>query len=432
MNKKILLWFKIILIIVGLTFINCILLVLSFKLPTGIMRQHVAESYPLIEAEHPYLQWDQGYTSSMVDFWSEYTEYGMAINEDSDGNAFEQALLMRYIDTNGLARDVSVMQYARNPGEYFELGEYPRYWHGIVMIMKILLLFFTIPDIRMINMFLQVFLLSLVIYMMIKRSLSNYIIFLLTAILFINPITMTMSVIFSAEYVPMLLSIIIMLAWGDAIEKINGGWIYYFTFWGTVTSFFCELSFPAITLGIPLLVLIWCKEEKSVTRTVIGNSVAWGVAYAITWVMKWIICTLFTSYNLFESVFDQVQYYEVEQSTDASVYERIMKNIWAYRNPAFMVLVVIVAIVVIAIAVRGKMGVQKNTSVIRNYGDIILGYIIVMLIPFIMYIVLGNGYSFVHAFMTHRQLAISAASGMCILSVITEMIITKIGKRRVE
>ncbi|MCR5024250.1 MAG: hypothetical protein K6A90_07970 [Lachnospiraceae bacterium] len=85
MKNKFLLVTKLLLAVIILTLINCGLLVFAFTLPTGRMRKHVAESYPLIEAEHPYLQWDQGYTNSMMDFWSEYNEYGMAINEDSEG-----------------------------------------------------------------------------------------------------------------------------------------------------------------------------------------------------------------------------------------------------------------------------------------------------------------------------------------------------------
>ena len=386
----------------------------------------MAESYPLIEAEHPYLQWDQGYTTSMMDFWSEYTEYGMAICEDSEGSAFEQAMFMRYIDTNGLPRDESVELYARYPDEYFELGEYPRYWNGIVIFYKLLLLFFTIPDIRMINMFLQISLLIIVIYLMTKKNMERYIVHFATTILFINPVTMLMSVKYAAEYVPMLLSIIVILLFGEKIQKVDGGFNTFFAISGCITSFFCMLSFPAIVLGIPLFFLVWINEEKNITRTVVEKSFFWTIGYGVTWALKWIICTLFTSYNLLENAFNQMSYYEGEQAENASIIERLMHNLWAYYLPTYLLLF-LVAIILIAeitcILLKKSADVYKNTSTTNNKKGIcdkLFGYFLLACIPVVMIIVLGNGYAYKHYFMAHRNLSIAVMAGLCFVHVIVD------------
>ena len=153
MKNQVKILLKSIAIVIFVTLLCMLMLVGSFMLPTNRMRQNVADSYLLIEDEEPYLEWDTYYLTTRMDFWSEYTEYGMAINGDSEGSPFEQAMYMRFIDTEGRPRDVSVKDYARDPDAYFEQGEYPRYWNGVVIFYKILLLFFTIPDIRIINMF---------------------------------------------------------------------------------------------------------------------------------------------------------------------------------------------------------------------------------------------------------------------------------------
>ena len=256
-------------------------------------------------------------------------------------------MMMWYLDTEGLSRDISTLKYAREPDANFEMANYPRYWNGVVIFMKVLLLFFTIPDIRMLNMFLNIALLSVAIALMIKRNLGKYMIPFVTAILFINPVTMIMSVIFSAEYIPMLLCIIAILRWGDIISKYEGGWELLFAITGSVTAFMCFLSSPVIALGVPLVVLIWINEEKNVVKTVVTESIYWVGAYAVTWVLKWIICTLFTSHNLIANAINQMVYYEGTQAEDATIIERLMKNLWSYKTPAFMTLFAMAVVLII-------------------------------------------------------------------------------------
>ena len=416
--QRIKVFIKAVLIVVLLTVINMFILVGAFMLPTGRMRQHVADSYLLIDAEEPYLEWDTYYPSTRMDFWSEYTEYGMAINGDSEGSAFEQAMYMRFVDTEGRPRDVSVKDYARNPDDYFELSEYPRYWNGIVIFYKLLLLFFTIADIRIINMFLQISLLCLIIYLMVKKDLSKHIFDFLIAILFINPVTMLMSVKYSSEYVPMLLGIIVILLWGDRIERVKYSWCYYFAIMGSVTSFLCMLSAPGITLGVPLLVMIWITEEKNVIKKAVAGSFYWLLAYGITWIMKWIICTLFTPYNLLKDALERANYYSVEQTETVSFFDRVMSNIYIYNLPGYKLLLVFAVLVVMASAIVWNKADVNHKNENRHFFDVLCGYALVFLIPFGIFFIFGNGYSYEHSYMAHRQLAIAVVAGLCIIRTI--------------
>ncbi len=426
MKKNFITFGKSILVVSILTIINMCLLIGAFCLPTSPMRKHLADSYPLIEAEHPYLQWDQGYTSSMLDGWSEFTLYGIAINEDAPGTAFEKAMMMYFIDTYGLDRDASVLQYARYPDEYFEQSIYPRYWNGVVIFMKLLLLFFNIPDIRMINMFIQFALLAWIIALMVHNGLHKHLVPFITAILFINPITMAMSVVFSAEYYPMLISIIVILIYGKEIDKLEGGWKIFFAVVGAVTSFFCFLSSPGITLGVPLVVLLWFLGEKNVTKTVISSSLYWVGGYALTWVIKWIICTLFTEHNLIENAINQMTMYEDTANpgnSGASFIDRLMKNLWVYKTPAFILLfaAAVVLTVVMAFVYMKKKDDQRDVIAAGSKMELldrIIGYGLVAMIPFAILIGLGNGYAYVHYFMAHRQLSIAALAALCVVNVL--------------
>ncbi len=405
---------KAIIIVLAMTILGCFLLVVSFCLPTARMRQHLAESYPLIESEHQYLQWDQGYTSSMLDFWSEYTLYGAAINEDAEGTAFEKAMMMWYIDTPGMDRDKAVEQYARYPDKHFELTEYPRYWNGAVIFMKLFLLQFTIHDIRMINMFIVIALLLLLSFLMARKNMLIEMVELTTAILFINPITMIYSVVYLVEFIPMLLGIIVLLLYGNKIDALRGGWSLFFAIMGALTSFFSFLSSPFITLGIPLVVYIWYTKEKGVVKKVISSTCYWGGAYALIWLMKWIICTLFTSYNLIANVFDRVDIYENADNIENSgttIIERLMHNLWAYKTPAFMVLFVFAVVLIGVFAWRRDDHFETGDNIF----DVIGGYALIAIMPICILVGLGNGYAYNHYFMAHRNLSITVLAVLCII-----------------
>lgn len=434
MKSNIITALKIMAIVVVLTIINCGLLVASFLLPTSSMRQHFAESYPLIESEHQYLQWDQGYTSSMLDFWSEYTLYGIAINEDAEGTAFDKAMFMWYIDTPGLDRDQAVLTYARYPEEYFELTAYPRYWNGVVIFMKLLLMVFTISDIRMLSMFIHFALFAATVILMYKNNLKTEIIFLTTAILFINPITMIYSVIFSSEYIPMLLCIMAILFFGDKIAKKKGGWEMLFALTAAITSFFCFNSTPYIAWAIPMVVYIWYTGEVNVVKKTISASFYWCGSYALTWAMKWIICTLFTPFNLIKQVIERVDIYENNDNPDnpgVTLTERIMHNLWAYKTPAFIILFIVVVLFIVLIALRDKKTEILHVSTESNMIDIIVGYSLIAFIPFALYIALGNGYSYNHAFMTHRLLAITVLAVLCIIHRVTCYCLSRTGNKKI-
>ena len=213
---------KAIVIALVITLLNCFLLVGAFCLPTGVMRKHVAESTPLVESEEMYLRWNYGYNTTQVDGQSEYDLYGMAINEDAEGSIIEQAMFMWYPDGENLPRNEGVSAYARKDNIHFDQRPYTRYWNGSVIFIKLLLLKFTIQDIRMINFFIQMILLLVIVWIMARQNMDRYMFPFIAGIFIINPFTMALSVKYASEYIPMLLCILIILVFGDKIGLFRG------------------------------------------------------------------------------------------------------------------------------------------------------------------------------------------------------------------
>jgi len=405
--------------IIILTAINCLLLTGSFMLPTSIMRDNVAKSKELVEAEGQYWQWDNGYTATQIDGWSEYRLYAMAINEDSEGSAFEQAMLMRTIDTYGDYSDQSLVRYAVNKDEEFTQDIYARYWNGSVMFLKVLLLFFDMSEIRMFGYFVQFSLLFLVFFLLIERKLNRYIIPFTVGILFINPITMAYSYKYAVEYVPMLVALVVILKWDYKLENSKYGWVIFYSIIGSVTSFLCWFSFPAITLGVPLIVMIWVGRKERITKKVVELSIFWGVGYVLTYILKLLVCSLFTSYNAFDETFGRAHLYANTDISGGGMIGRIMRNLWVIYNPVF-VLCFVAGIILVCISVMNRKTCNEADVCNVNYLDLFTGYIITALIPLAVIICLGDRYAYVHFYMAHRQFAISIISALCIIQLLLE------------
>ena len=412
---------KSLVITIVITIVNCILLILSFYLPTSAMRQHVADSAPMVVLEELYPRWNWQYTTTQVDGQSEYDLFGMAINEDAEGTAIEKAMFMWYPDGENLPRDEGVAEYAKKTDMHYDQRPYTRYWNGSVMFLKVLLLFFTACDVLMINFMLEISILMAIIWLMAKKGLDRFLVPFIATMIFVNPFTMAISVKYSAEYIPMLLAIVVILMFNDRIDKITGGWNMLFAVVGAITAFLSMMSFPGITLGIPLLMLIWVHNEKNITKTVIVNSIYWVGAYAVAWSMKWIIGTIATDYDFLEDAISQIFGYHSEGAVSILI-ERIMRNLWPIYNPVYVLFFLCIAAITVFVSAKQPVnGMSSDKFSI----DVVIGYGLLILMPLAIIIGMGNGYAYVHFYMAHRHFAIAVGASLCVASYVVRTIISR-------
>ena len=390
-----------------------LLLVMAYSLPTQRMRQNVAASSEQVSSEGSYYQWANGYKNAQSDT---YTDASLILNAiyPGSGNVVKDAMnapRLLYGDDNN---EESVVLAAREePGETHEVN-YGRYWHGSLIFLKPLLLFFDLADIRMMSMILQMGLLFLIIAEMVKRKLEKPLLGFFTAVILLNPISMVMCFCFSAEYILMLTVTWFMLHYH---EKLMERYRYYFYFLinGILFVYFNELSFPMIGFAIPLIFYLLLSEEGAAEkiRKEIGSGIMWVLGYVALWMGKWILAWIFTGFNYFGEALHQAERYTSDHATweteNPSVLDRLMKNINVYLKWPYVLLAVIVVAVLAVYVFRRRKEISKEN--IRQ----MLPYFLVMLFPFAIWIALGNGYSYVHYWFTHRLLAISGFAGVCMI-----------------
>lgn len=117
------------------------------------MKSHMAESTDLFNREGMYPQLIKEYENKLLDNFTDCLMYATAIHPGT-GNPVRDAVRNARYGYEDLDMLQSLVDYANDAGDKenqrYEVV-YPRYWHGYLVILKPLLLFFNVNRIRMLN-----------------------------------------------------------------------------------------------------------------------------------------------------------------------------------------------------------------------------------------------------------------------------------------
>lgn len=410
MLKKIVLWLK----LFGIATVSVIggwfLLMLIYLLPVEPMQDNIARSSELFDIEGIYPAWAKGYKMTQLDNWTEGYLLCSAIYPSE--NPMVDALNVPIIEYTEKPITLSLTLQANGvDGETYVRG-YGRYWHGMLLLIKPLLLFFDVADIRIFNMIVQMALIILIAVRIAQRGCMKMLLAFFMALMVINPITLPMSFTFSAEYLLMLCACLIVLHMHDKLKSGNR-YLFFFYVLGILTVYFCELSFPLVTLGLPLLFVLLLDQDTWIekTKNEIIYSVLWALGYALMWLGKWIIASLMTGKNYFDEVFNQASGYVTTGTGDPTVFGRIWKNISVVAKWPYLILIIIM-IVFLIIHQYKKLKIESKSIDIRGVLLSKIPVLILIAYPFVFYAVMGNGYSYVHYWFSYRQLSITLAAGI--------------------
>ena len=407
---------RVLLYILGAILVGFGLLVSVYMLPTTRIRQNIAISSEQISEEDTYYQWAKGYKNAQSDTYTDASLYlnAMYPGENTISEAIVNALNVPRLIYGDDNNEASAVLFANDqPGELQEI-QYGRYWHGSLVLLKPLLMLFDLGDMRIFEMMIQLTLMVMIIIGLVQKGKTNVVWAFLVMVILLNPITMVMGFCFSVEYVLMLIMANIVLYFHKQL-LVNRRYYFFFLINGILFDYFNELSFPMIGLGIPLVMYLILSQENVKTRVKreILFSIAWGVGYVSMWVGKWILAWIFTGYNYVAEAVHQAQRYTSENATwevnNPSVLDRLMKNINVYMKWPYFFLGLITLAFVVFYLLKVK---NKNWRKMVYY---MLPYLLPIIMPFIIFIAIGNGYSYVHYWFTHRLLAISVFAGICML-----------------
>lgn len=420
---------KYILSFLFLTLGGYLLLVLAYCLPTDRISENAAQAALAFNNEGPYRQLNFG--GGRKDIYSfmdsmqlggnstqdNFTDAIMLLNAENtnDENVFVEALKVERLSSGDQLPTDTLIALHTGEDQEFGTSSYARYWHGYLILLKPLLLFFSYQQIRYILSLVQLGLTAAIICLLAARGKGVYCIPVVLAYFFLNPAVCSLSLQYSTILLLTMAELLVILL---REKRYAGGkqlWLYHFFLAGCLTSYFDFLTYPIAALGIPVVFLISQYEEnwKEGLKILFACCLLWGTGYAAMWAGKWALASLITGNNIFREAIGSISYRAGSGAAELGVSEfgrlgAIGRNLAANK---FSLILILTAFVVCFV-----LGECKGTFRFRGkYIPIFLAG----LLPFAWYLAAAN-HSVIHSWMTFRSLSVFVFALMTLAAMFIE------------
>lgn len=407
-------------LVVASVFVGSVALMAVYALPTKPMFHHVQKSINLYQREGDYPSWS-GKLSGQLDNFTDSIMIRKAIFPGT-GNIVNDAMLNPSYSYKGSKQVESMLKELHEETENKTVGNYARYWHGYLLVLKPMFLVGTVANTRALNGMLQLLLASYLFYLVSRQFGTRYGWAYLLAYLSLNPVSLTMSFQFSTMYyIASLLSIYLLKKRQQILTQQNS--IYFFTMAGILTAYCDFLTYPLVSYGIPMVIYLLLlnqagllQKKTNVLRKILENALAWGIGYGGMYIGKWLISWALTGYNTFAEATKQASYRMSMQTSgaegvaDIHFWSVLVNNLRILiKDPIFIIL--LIALIATLVSIHK----HKKHSPIQQYKNLQLALGIISLTPFVWYIILSN-HSYIHFWFTYRELSIFIFPIGCILA----------------
>lgn len=393
-----------------LVFIFVTLMYISYKLPNGRVWIHVEESVAQIAKEgNGYIPFFNQ-TGALMDTHTDALMLNIALNK---GMYEGQGTLAKSVE-NSFYEEDSMVKALDNSVHSHELNnhEYSRYWHGIQVFLRPLLLFFNYSEIRYILMIITTILLGIAFYLIGKYLGLRYAIAFALTISFMYVNIIAMSLQYSCMYIITLLATItVCLLYKYKKEKYI---TYFFFIIGAIATYFDLLTYPLITMGIPLVVTLLFENRKktdllNMFLKAIHLGILWAMGYGLLFFTKWVIASIILQKNAIAIALDAILFRVNGNEQYPVVRMEVLKsNFECFFVPIakFIILSLTIAWICLFIFFRKKASEFKA----------VLPLLCIAIVPYLWYIVFA-GHSSIHMWFTYRIQAVTAFSiltAMCL------------------
>ena len=292
---------NVLIILLGSVAAGALLLVLAYCLPVESARAHVEESlYEMLEvAEDPD---GNELRKKIIGFKDNFTDCLMVQNalERVEGkNPWEHAMYAYHYDLGNESTwmtEKSLAAFLRQGSDGMYLREYSRYWHGYLVYLKPLLICMSWRNVETLLLVFQVLLLLAVLVLSCCRKNPYLGLGIVCTFLFMKPLGIWFSLTLSDCWTIALAAVLVMLLFYDRLEKRS--WHEeLFLLTGILTAYVDFLTYPVVTLGVPLCAWLVLRPENcgGSRRQLSGtfwNCACWGVGYVGMWGFKWVLAEL--------------------------------------------------------------------------------------------------------------------------------------------
>lgn len=413
---------KYVLVFLGLILMFISLLLLSSIFPSTMIEKNVMESSKILLKEgniYRFFSWSHVVNNNYTDALMINEAYSidnknplyscLAVRKNYKENLTKHSLS----DLNGESVSQNIVTGYDSVGELYDFVNgnvdtsvtYARYWHGYLPVLRVLLIFFNVSEIRMI--LLIIFIILFIIFLRMikdKIGMAEAVIFALALILY-SYFLVSYSLESTPVFLVTMISSILLL---KKIDKVKNLYLFIFII-SCITNFVDYLTVPLITLAIPLILYIaYMQKKKSdismsfFIKTIIKASLIWLVGYALTWFSKWFIYDILYGEEIIKSAIVQVIYRTGATVTDKT--KNIFTVIGSFILKDLLCCGIICALTIFFLLLNIKK-CKITITTKKDYFNKTAPILLISLMPLVWYLVLSN-HTVVHTRFTYRHMLI--------------------------
>ena len=390
--------------------VGYLLLVLVYCLPVDRMQKHLESSLETFQDGSKTLVKDD--SAMWLDYLTDATILSETIYQGGQSPFEKAAAVYSNMPEGAPDQNWPYQKVSAAMQESDRFSAYARYWHGFLLYTKPLLFIFDYKDILTLNMFAQLFLMFWSVHLLAKQNGGGYGLLLPATVAFgmLTPPAMTLCLQYMPCFYVMAAACIVLLRHHQLVERHAA---MFFLTVGMATSYFDFLTFPLVTLGMPLVLYLMRRDRpgRNGISTAVRASVCWGIGYAGFWAMKWVLGSLVLGENLFGDALGSLALRSSHETEGQAIgyLEALQKNLGVYFQ--LRIWKALAAGVAVALVLRVVWMLYKKIPLRKRLGRIV-PLLLVAGMPFAWYFVTVN-HSYIHYGYTHKELMITGWALAC-------------------
>lgn len=292
---------------------------------------------------------------------------------------------------------------------------YSRYWHGYTLPLRLLLCVLDVANIQMLLYFAQLALLIAVLYLMHRRGLSKLIPGFFLAYFLMMPFASSMCLQYMPVSMLMLLGCACVLLWDARIAEAVS-LPAFFALLGLLTNYFDLLTFPLVSMGFPLVLLLALHMQRgdsgaALLQTTVLCGFGWALGWGGMWALKWLLNGLLFGWGTLLNVFGQIGLRVSDNGGDLSRMAVLLSNLNVIlAKKSYLLLIGLTGVITLLPAARALTGKRSVAPDSRA---------LCLLLPAaavcLWYLLMAN-HSYDHTYYTYRNMTAAVFSGFAFLA----------------
>lgn len=275
---------------------------IAYCMPNDLVKANVKESAEYMQTEGIYPKYfvrqDENFYSQQADNYvdSDYLNICYFMGEHS---MFE-TIAADYIGVVGGDDPLQNLVACVSSGEVDRYNTYARQWFGMISILRVLLVFFNFPQIRILSQYLLLFLVGVLVLKLCERFDKGIALIFLFGFSVISIDVAASCINFAgAMYCTVIGLLLVCCYYPKKLTRSNLMFIV-----GAVTVYVDCFSNPFITFSVAILVLLADYLEsridsyKSMLEGIFSVGISWVSGYGVLWILKWIFGSIIIRKNI--------------------------------------------------------------------------------------------------------------------------------------